>query len=95
MGNEKYKTCHILVSGIVQGVGYRYYTLRKAGALGLTGFVRNLPDGRVEVEVEGEESAIQEFIGFLRKGPIGAHVYDVQVDCYEYRNRYIDFRIRY
>ncbi len=95
MSGKKYKTCHIYVSGIVQGVGYRYYTLRKAAALGLTGFVRNLPDGRVEVEVEGEEDAISEFISYLRKGPVGASVYDLTVDCYDYMGKYLDFRIKY
>ncbi len=95
MTSKRYKTCHIYVSGIVQGVGYRYYALRKAGALGLTGFVRNLSDGRVELEVEGHKNAISEFISYLKRGPAAASVYDVQIDCYEYQGKYLDFRIKY
>ena len=92
---KRYKTCHIYVSGIVQGVGYRYFAMRKAHALGLTGFVRNLPDGRVEIEVEGKEDLINEFIRYLRKGPASASVYDVLVNCYPYTGKYLDFRIKY
>ena len=58
-----------LVSGRVQGVGYRYFALRRAEALGVRGFVRNLDDGRVEVVAEGPEAALAEFEGALRQGP--------------------------
>lgn len=95
MSLKGYKTCHIIVSGIVQGVGYRYYALRKANALGVTGFVRNLPNGKVEVEAEGKEDLVDEFIRLLRRGPVSASVYEVEVDCYDYTGRYLDFRIKY
>lgn len=58
---------HIIFYGRVQGVGFRYYSVYKARALGLTGWVRNLYDGSVEMEVQGEEHLIDELIIFLEK----------------------------
>jgi acylphosphatase len=63
-----------LVSGRVQGVGYRYHAMRAADALGVTGFVRNLVDGRVEVVGEGPEEVLAEFEQRLRQGPAFAAV---------------------
>ena len=59
--NEKVRK-HILFYGRVQGVGFRYYAVHKASQLGLTGWVRNLYDGSVEMEVEGQEPLIDELI---------------------------------
>ena len=56
---------HIIFYGRVQGVGFRYYAVNKANQLGLTGWVRNLPDGTVEMEVQGNEPSIDELIIFL------------------------------
>ena len=70
------KATRFLVSGIVQGVGYRFFTARAARSLGIRGFVRNLPDGRVEVVAAGEEDALLEFKEVLRRGPAGALVND-------------------
>lgn len=56
---------HILFFGTVQGVGFRYYSVHKANSLGLTGWVRNLYDGSVEMEVQGPESGIDNLIRFL------------------------------
>lgn len=58
---------HIIFYGRVQGVGFRYYSVNKARQLGLTGWVRNLYDGTVEMEVQGEEPKIDELILFLEK----------------------------
>ena len=69
----------IVVSGIVQGVYYRYSTKDRADALGLGGTVRNLPDGSVEVVAEGEEAQIEALIGWCRRGPLGARVERVDV----------------
>lgn len=63
--NEKVRK-HILFYGRVQGVGFRYYAVHKASQLGLTGWVRNLYDGSVEMEVEGQEPLIDELILFLQ-----------------------------
>lgn len=63
-----------LVRGRVQGVGYRYFVLRQADALGVTGYARNLPDGGVEVIAEGEEAALAALEERLREGPSFAAV---------------------
>ncbi len=64
----------VFVSGEVQGVGFRHYTKVRARELGLAGWVQNLPDGRVEVWVEGPETIVEELLDWLRSGPSGAHV---------------------
>ncbi len=71
---------HLLISGMVQGVGYRYFAARKAQLYGLKGLVKNLVDGRVEVVAEGDRSMLEEFIKDLKRGPISAHVTDVRMD---------------
>lgn len=65
------------VSGHVQGVFYRVSTQDEANALGLTGWARNLPDGRVEVMASGERDKLLELFAWLKKGPDGARVEDV------------------
>lgn len=57
---------HIVFYGRVQGVGFRYYAVNKANQLGLTGWVKNLPDGTVEMEVQGEKPLIDQLIIFLQ-----------------------------
>ena len=66
--------CHIFVSGRVQGVGYRYFARREAMKQGLTGWVRNLSDGRVEALLEGDEDAVAAMLHWCARGPAGAHV---------------------
>lgn len=68
-----------LVRGRVQGVGFRYFTQREAVALGVTGWVRNLDDGRVEVFGQGSEPAVDTLQGRLWQGPRWAEVRDVEV----------------
>jgi acylphosphatase len=70
---------HIHVSGRVQGVFYRSNTQRKAEELGLNGWVRNLPDGRVEVVAEGEEELLEKLIDWCRIGPPAAKVERVEI----------------
>jgi acylphosphatase len=70
----------ILVSGEVQGVFFRQSTVDEARRLGLAGFVRNLSDGRVEAEAEGERAAVEALVRWCRRGPPAARVADVQVD---------------
>jgi acylphosphatase len=70
---------HLLVSGRVQGVFYRQSTVDVAAALGLRGFARNLPDGRVEVVAEGERAALEALLDACRRGPPAARVEGVEV----------------
>jgi acylphosphatase len=69
----------VLVSGVVQGVGFRYYTRLRASELGLAGWVQNLPDGRVEVWVEGPPADVEQLLQWLRGGPPGACVSGCEV----------------
>ena len=69
-----------LVSGRVQGVGFRFFAERAARAAGVRGWVRNLPDGRVETLAEGEESAVAQYFEKIRKGPMGGRVDSVEVE---------------
>ena len=73
------KAIHAVVEGEVQGVGFRYSSLREARALGLTGWVRNAEDGSVEVWAEGEERSLDEFSRWLEHGPDYARVEKVRV----------------
>jgi acylphosphatase len=67
-------TTKFLVSGMVQGVGFRWFVARHARSLGLTGYARNLPDGRVEVVVNGPEASVPALEQLLRTGPAYAQV---------------------
>jgi len=86
-------SAHIVVSGLVQGVGYRYFALNRAHQFGLNGLVRNLSDGNVEVFAEGEKSAVEAFISELRIGPRAAHVSDLEVAWGAADHRYNGFFI--
>ncbi|MCX7983347.1 MAG: acylphosphatase [Bacteroidetes bacterium] len=85
---------HIIVRGIVQGVGFRYFAARCASQLNLTGFARNLFNGDVEIEVEGQRSAVEEFITMVKVGPRLAHVKDIIVQWEPYSGKYKTFEIR-
>jgi len=89
------KALHALVSGRVQGVGYRAFTRNKAKLLGLKGFVRNLPDGRVEVYAEGDEEKLIRFLNYLKEGPFFAKVTDIEYQFLEPRGNYEDFVVLY
>jgi acylphosphatase len=69
----------IVVSGRVQGVGFRFFAEAAARREGLHGWVRNLPDGRVEISAEGEAEALERFERSVRHGPAGARVDEVEV----------------
>jgi acylphosphatase len=71
---------HMIVRGIVQGVGFRMYTQRQARLLGLSGYVRNLANGDVEIVAQGEADAIERLIAWARLGPPAARVDEVAVD---------------
>ena len=84
------------VYGRVQGVFFRSFVSRQATQLGLTGYVRNLPDGRaVGVHAEGERRQLEELISDLKIGPPGAKVQKVDTNWSEYSGSYSHFGIRY
>jgi len=90
-----YSSAKIIVKGVVQGVGYRYFAYNEARKLGLTGYVRNLIDGSVESVVEGKKESILEYIKALRRGPAFAHVTFVDVEWDSFEGKYSTFRITY
>jgi len=90
------KSIHILVSGQVQGVFYRSFTKTAAEKLGITGWVKNLPDGRVEALATGNENKITKFIEELKRGPPASRVDNVEIteiQPSEIKEKYTDFRI--
>lgn len=86
---------HVYVSGRVQGVFFRENTRRLAQKMGVTGWVRNLPDGRVEAVFEGEKEAVRKMIEFCKRGPPAARVDDVEIIWEKPRGEFLDFEIRW
>lgn len=86
---------HLYISGRVQGVYFRSETCDEAQRLGVKGWVRNLPDGRVETVAEGEDEAIEEFVKYCHKGPPGAVVRKVEISEENFKNEFEEFNIRY
>jgi len=84
----------LLISGIVQGVGYRWSCNREARALGLTGWVRNLPDGRVEAVLQGTREHVERMIKWCYRGPSEAQVSDIAVSYEDALEDFKDFGIR-
>ena len=72
------ESLHVLIAGRVQGVGFRFSARQEAAELGLEGWVRNLPDGRVEGEFTGERSGLDRMLAWCRVGPAFARVDDVE-----------------
>lgn len=85
----------IIASGLVQGVGYRYFVLRHADNLNLKGYTQNLYTGEVLVEVEGKFGLINELIRQLKIGPMKSHVTNCVVEWSEYKNEFKIFEVRY
>lgn len=81
------------VHGRVQGVGFRWFTQRQGQALGLSGRVRNEPDGSVAVEAEGERRDLEQFLVLLRQGPTGSRVTDVAHAWLPHLGRWQSFEI--
>lgn len=86
---------HLLVQGRVQGVGFRAFVQSQAVRRELKGWVKNLPDGRVESEVEGEEALVNEFIRTVRRGPSLARVQNVDLEWINPHARESSFEIMY
>jgi len=86
---------HVFVSGWVQGVFFRSETQYEANRRNVTGWVRNLLDGRVEAVFEGERGDVEKLIEFCKRGPPGAKVTNVQVFWEDPTGEFKDFKIRY
>ena len=82
------------ISGRVQGVGFRYFTQAAAARDGIDGWVRNTPDGRVEIAAEGDADAMERFEHSIRLGPGGARVSHVEVDLVEPAGRQHGFSVK-
>jgi acylphosphatase len=85
---------HVLVSGLVQGVGFRYFVFNRAIRLGLVGYVQNIFSGEVEIEIEGDRSRVEEFIQEVKIGPRVAHVKNVKLEWLKCTNSFNNFKIR-
>ncbi len=83
----------IFVLGRVQGVFYRDSTRKWASSKGLTGWVKNLPDGRVEALVEGEKEDIQALVGQMREGPPMARIDNIELQWEKFEGEFSDFHI--
>ena len=88
------KSVRILVSGRVQGVFFRYSARQHAEELGLTGYARNLNDGRVEIIAEGEEYGLKSLLSWVHRGPSGAYVDRVEIEWRPIKNVFSSFAIR-
>lgn len=86
-------TLQAFVSGMVQGVGFRFFVVREARRLGLAGDVRNLPDGRVEVRARGPIQELEELAGILKRGPAMSRVQDLDVHWHVQTPRFEGFQI--
>lgn len=96
MNEEKYLRIEIVVKGLVQGVSFRIYTKRKAISLGLTGYVKNLSNGDVEVVAEGKRDQLLQLIKWLRKsGSPASNVTDVLINWSEELVNYNSFRVAF
>lgn len=84
---------HVVVSGLVQGVGYRYLARKHAQRLAVVGWVRNLADGRVEAEIQGADASVAEMLRRLEAGPPGSAVTEMTVEEVEPRPDESQFRI--
>lgn len=92
---DKHERLHAVVRGIVQGVNFRYYTQERAHRLGLTGWVRNLADGAVEVVAEGPRPTLGQLLDFLRRGPPAASVTEVREEWQAPTGEFKQFQIRF
>ena len=89
------KRVKIIVSGNVQGVGYRHAARNVAEEIGVYGYVMNLYNGDVELVVEGEDSAVARMILWSNQGPYGAEVSDQKIEEQSYQGEFQDFTVKH
>ncbi len=95
MSDQEQARLHATVEGVVQGVSFRYYTVIEARRLGLTGWVANRWDGKVETVAEGPREALDRFLAFLHRGSPSAQVFCVLPRWEEATGEFTDFKVRY
>ncbi len=88
------KRIHLIIIGYVQGVFFRDSTKKKAKELGLKGYVKNLPNGSVEIIAESDEEKLKELINFCRNSPGTSRVKRIKVNYEEVKNEFRDFEVR-
>ncbi len=90
------RSLHFVISGRVQGVGFRYYTYAAAQKLNITGYVKNLYNGNVEIFAEGNTSTLYKFLDNIKQGPSLSNVLDIDITWNDIKNiRYKQFTITY
>jgi len=92
---ENIKTYSILISGRVQGVGFRYFAVSVADKFDIRGYVKNMPDGKVNIICQGEEEELRSFIGEVKKGPAYSVVTGTSAEEIPELNEYSSFEIKY
>jgi acylphosphatase len=94
MAESEKARLHATVEGYVQGVGFRYFVQDTAVVLRLSGWVRNLWSGEVEVMAEGERQALEQLLSSLRRGPRAAHVKGVAFEWGQYTGEFLSFYVK-
>jgi acylphosphatase len=89
------KRVHLYIKGRVQGVFFRAETQKAAQGFNITGWVRNIADGRVEALIEGEDADVNKMIAWCHKGPPAARVEEVIITEEPFTGKYLDFTIKY
>lgn len=91
----KYIQGRLVFKGHVQGVGFRYFVLKKASQFEVTGFVKNLYPNGVEVVAEGEKAEVERFFQEIREGPVSASIRDIVEEWSPYSGNYETFQVEY
>ncbi|RYM05279.1 acylphosphatase [Sporolactobacillus sp. THM7-7] len=91
---ESIKSVHIIVSGRVQAVGFRYFTRQAAQSAGVNGWVRNKPDGTVEIVAEGADRSMERFVAAIKEGSPFSRVENVDIRENETAEHFMSFEIR-
>jgi acylphosphatase len=89
------ESMYVIVRGLVQGVGFRYFVQQNARALGLVGYVKNLVNGDVEVFAQGEKEFLERFHTQLKHGPRSAQVRETRVTWKQIGMKYDEFKVAY
>jgi len=85
----------VCISGVVQGVGYRYFVVRRARECNVTGWVKNRSDGSVQIEAVGQRGALEDFLSGIRIGPPAAHISGVDAQWAENGPEYETFDVKF